>query len=125
MGRRRRIDIRYQPPWRDRRPDGSLSQEYGPTPASYARALRRHQDWAWRTEPQDPRRDAAEVVAFMRGLDGELRADVPPSERDAYLAVYEDGMSIREVARRTGKSRETVRSYLRRLQARVKVKACR
>lgn len=95
------------------------------SPSSYARALRRHQDWAWRAEAPDPRRDAAEVIAFMRGADGELRDDVPPSERAAYLAVYEHGSSIREVAKRTGKSRETVRSYLRRLQARVKAQACR
>ena len=120
MSNCRRTARIYQPPWRDRNPDGTLSQEYGPrTPSAYARALRNHENWAWRWEQADPTSDRREVIEFMRGETGELRDDVPDSEVVVYQALYEQGASIRSAARELRLSRETVRSYLKRLKARV------
>jgi DNA-directed RNA polymerase specialized sigma24 family protein len=118
---RRRADTIYLAPWREQLPDGSLSETYGPTtPSAYAKALRRFENWAWRWAQPDPASDAREVIGYMRdGETGELREDVPDSEREVYLAVYERGQGVRQAARSAGLSRETVRSYLRRLKARV------
>lgn len=119
MGKRKYADRIYTPPWRDLRSDGTLGEQYGPrTPAAYARAVRNHQLWSYRYEHADPAADAAEVMAYMRP-DGQLRNDVPDSEVAVYQAIYEQGMGIRETARVAGLNRSTVRSYHRRLRARV------
>lgn len=112
--------IAYAPPWRERLPDGKLGQEYGPRSlATYARHIARFKDWSWRLPSKEARRDADAMIAFMRLEDGSIRPDVPASEVAVYLAVYEQGHSIRHTARARQLSRETVRAYLRRLKARL------
>lgn len=112
----------FLPPWRDRDPDGALGPEYGPRNVlTYLRQIERWKDWSWRVPSRDARRDADQMIAFMRGEDGELRADVPSSEREVYLLVYEKGHSVRWVARERKVTRDTIRSYMRRLKARLPV----
>jgi DNA-directed RNA polymerase specialized sigma24 family protein len=108
------------PPWRERLPDGRLGQEYGPRSVrTYERQIARWKDWAYRRPSREARLHADDLIAFMRLEDGSLREDVPPSERDVYVLIYEQGHSIRWTARERGLSRETVRSYIRRLKAKV------
>lgn len=120
MSAKRRSARIYLPPWRDRQADGTLSEEYGPrTPSAYAKALRRYENWAFRFENADPASDRREVIRYMRGEEGVIREDVPDSEVAVYQAIYEQGLSIGAAVRMSGLSRSTVKSYLRRLKARV------
>lgn len=111
----------FAPPWRDLNTDGSLGEEYGPSSSIVlARHLREHRDWSFRpVAKQTKSQEAQRLRAFMRLEDGTLRTDVPDSEVRVYLLVVERGHSVRYLARHLGMSRETVRSYLRRLRARA------
>lgn len=118
------MQTNFAPPWREVMPTGKLGPEYGPaSAAAYARQIARFKDWSWRTPSKVARRDADEVIGWMRQVgtpgEGELRAEVPTSEREAYLLIFEQGHSVRYVARLRGITRESVKSYLRRLKARI------
>ena len=110
------------PPWRDRLATGTLGPEYGPkTLRTYERQIARYKDWSYRKPSREARLHADELIAFMRLEDGTLRTEgIPESELLVYLLVYEQGHSIRHAARNRQLSRETVRSYLRRLKARAR-----
>lgn len=101
----------YAPPWRD-----SQGREYGPSMAAYTRQLARHKDWSYRPTPADEFYER--LRAFMRP-GGVLRDDLPESEVRAYLIVVEQRSSTRYAARLLGVSRESVRSYLKRLKRRM------
>lgn len=108
------------PPWRERLPDGSLGEPYGPKSiATFAAHVARWKDWSWRLPSKEARRDADVIIAYVRLEDGSFREGIPPGELKVYVAVMEEGHSVRHTARTLGVSRETVRSYLRRLRARV------
>lgn len=108
------------PPWRERGPDGKLGPEYGPkTAATYAKHVAQHRDWSYRTPSKESRgADLDAIRDWIRLEDGTIRLDVPEGEARVYLAI-EQGDSVRSAARRLGISRESVRSYLRRLKARA------
>lgn len=111
--------IIYVSPWRERMADGTLGEEFGPSPATFARQHAAYRDHFYRriTTPSKVARsaDASELRAFMRLEDGTLRLDVPKAEVDAYLLVIERGHSERWAAARLGVSRRTVRVRLLRL----------
>ncbi len=108
------------PPWRERLPDGTLGQEYGPpSPAALARHIARFKDWSWRLPSKEARRDADRLIAYVRLEDGSFRAGIPSGELRVYEMVMEAGHSTRYTARHLGLSRSTVTSYLRRLRGRV------
>lgn len=115
----------YQPPWRERMPNGELSSEsYGPsTSAVLARQIRRYKDWSFRpvcTKSEESKQpDADEMRQFMRGGYGHLRTDIPEGELKTYVAVYEQGHAVRWCARQWGVRRETIKSWLKRLRARL------
>lgn len=92
--------------------------EYGPQPSTYHRQLQRYRLWSWRPEPQSATTDAADVVAYMREAGGLQKA--PRREREVYMLVYERGRSVRWSAKALGITRESARSYLRRLRGRVR-----
>ena len=105
----------YAPPWRAFGPDGKLGAPYGPgTAATFSRHLAAHRDWSYR-RPSKVARGLEGLVAWMEAKE----RDVPAGELRVYLELRA-GHSLRFVARNLGVSRETVRSYLRRLKARVK-----
>lgn len=109
----------YAPPWRDVMPDGTLGPEYGPkSAAGYARLL---VDFKLGIAPPQrspaQARDLDRLRAWIRLEDGTLRLDVPRAEAQVFLGL-EQGLGLRAIARQLGLSRETVRSYLRRLRAR-------
>jgi len=107
------------PPWRERLPDGTW-HEYGPrTLSTYQRHVERFKNWAYRKPSKEALRDADQMIAFVRLEDGSFRDGIPDGELKVYVHVYEKGHAIRHAARELGLSRETVRSYLRRLRARV------
>lgn len=104
------------PPWRERNPDGTLGPEYGPgTPATYARHLAQHRDWSFRMKSKESRKNL-DLIEWMESGD---RADVPVSERRVYEQICA-GHSVRYAARTLGLTRDSVRSYLDRLRARIK-----
>jgi DNA-directed RNA polymerase specialized sigma24 family protein len=112
----------FLPPWRDRGPDGKLGEPYGPSTAlTFARQVARFGDWSYRKPPAKASRgaDADALRAWMRLEDGTLRLGIPESEVRVYLLVYEGGKSVRWVARHLKLSRESCRSYIRRLRARM------
>ncbi len=108
----------YLPPWRERQPDGSLGSVYGPNSTrAYAVAVQRHRDWAWKRPSKEAQREDADALrAFMRNGGAEL---VPDGELRVYRMIYEDGMAVRTCARKLGIRRETVKSYIKRLKARI------
>lgn len=120
MAERERIPARqYASPWRERMPDGTLGPEYGPrSAATFAKLHAMHRDWTYKP-PKRAAKQAIELQMWMRLEDGTLRMGVPESEVRVYRLVVEQGHSIRWVARRLEISRESVRSYLRRLRARM------
>ncbi len=110
----------YLPPFHERNPDGSLGVAYGPSLGSFAAAVARAKDWAWRRQAsREARRDGALMRAFMRRPDGSLRPDVPAREQQVYVDVFEQGHNTRWVARHRGISRDTVKTYLKRLRGRL------
>ena len=108
----------YAPPWLERRPDGTVV-EYGPSPQTFAQHVERFKNWAWRMPSKEARQDADLLIAYVRLEDGSFREGIPKGELRAYVAVFEEGHSVRHAARTLGLSRETVRSYMRRLRGRV------
>lgn len=107
----------YAAPWRERMPDGSLTDPYGPSASTYARRLADFKNWAWRApEKKRAARERAErLVAWVE----ENRKQVPTRELEVYGWVYLRGMPVRWTARRLGVSRESVRTYLKRLRSRA------
>lgn len=110
----------YSAPWHERLPNGELNPEpYGPpSPSALARQVAKAKDWSWRVskpskEAQKP--DAEALAMFMA-----VNADkVPEGERRVYKAIYLEGHAIRWCARQWGVRRETVKSWLKRLRARL------
>lgn len=109
----------FAPPWRERLPDGSLGEPYGPTPQTFAQHVAKFRNWAFRMPSKEARQDADILIAYVRMEDGTFRPGIPQGELRAYVAIFEEGHSVRHAARTLGLSRETIRSYLRRLRARV------
>ncbi len=107
------------PPWREMLPSGEVGEPYGPSPSAYAEHVRRFKNWAFRLPSKEARLDADQLIAFVRREDGNFREGIPSGELKVYAAIFEQGHSVRHAARELGVSRETVRSYLRRLRARV------
>lgn len=108
----------FSAPWRERLPNGQLSDEYGPaSPVAHARALAKFKLWSYQ-----PTRFGAKPI-----FDGDVafvittylaENEVPKREREVFEYLAE-GHSIRWCARKLGVRRETVRSYLKRLRVRV------
>ena len=110
----------FAPPWVDVLPSGERV-EYGPrTPETYAKHVAAWKNWAFRLPGKDARRDADVMIAFVILEDGSYRAGIPSGELKVFEHVYRDGYSVRHAARTLGLSRETVRSYMRILKARVR-----
>jgi DNA-binding NarL/FixJ family response regulator len=109
----------FAPPWRELTESGW--REYGPPSVeAYARHLAAYRNWAWRPVSRDARSDdAIALCVFMRPSAGELRDDIPEREVAVYVQVYEQGHSVRHVARSLQLHRSTVRTYLNRLRARL------
>lgn len=101
----------YMAPWRERRPDGELGKQYGPSPSTYARQLNNHRNWAWApTKQRDDLADCASVIESGRASS---------RERDCY-ELLKAGHSEREAASHLGVTRDSVRTYIRRLKAKAK-----
>ena len=106
----------YLPPWRDVTSTG-LSEPYGPSPATYARHVARHRQWAY--QRQIPGQQALDVDASdVRALLLDASAQIPAGERAAGDLVYRDGWSVRSAARSLQLSRRSVRVQLDRLRRR-------
>lgn len=56
--------------------------------------------------------------AFLHEYEADLSA-LTPAERDVYESVEQDGMGVREVARKTGRSPGTVGNLLARARRRL------
>jgi len=109
----------FAPPWVDVLPNGERV-EYGPRSlATYAAHVAKYKLWSWRMPSKESRQDADTLIAYVRLEDGSFREGIPQGELKVYVQVFEHGHSVRHAARDLGLSRETVRSYLRRLRARV------
>ena len=104
----------FLPPWRAKGPRGKLSQEYGPpSPAAYARQLARYRNWAF--QPSKEARKHSELLWHFMATE----TVVSDREQQCYHLVYEDGHSVRWVARHLNLKRETVKKYLKRLVAKA------
>lgn len=103
---------KFLPPWRELQSDGTLGPEYGPKTASaYARQTALHNDWAHRKSTAPNYRDNAPIIhAFMAS-----EPDLADCYRDTYEEIYSKRRSIKRMARDTGLSRSTIKSYVRRL----------
>jgi hypothetical protein len=109
----------FAPPWVEVMPNGERV-EYGPkSMATFAAHVAKYKLWSWRMPSREARQDADVMIAFVRLEDGTFRAGIPAGELKVYVAIFEQGHSVRHAAREMKVSRETVRSYLRRLRARV------
>ena len=109
----------FSAPWRERNPDGTLGDEYGPkSPTAHARALAEFRLWAYRKElatraaPPLPEDAMATIHAWL------LENDAPARERQVFEMLAK-GHSRRWVARELRIKRESVRVFLRRLKERV------
>lgn len=102
------------PPWRDRNPDGTLSDEYGPSPGTFAKRMADHKNWAFRPRSKTSRLDAEKVHVFMAHS-----KDVPAREVDAYRLVYQQGHSVRWAASKLGIRRDSVKRLLQQLRWRA------
>ncbi len=104
----------FLPPWRDRKPDGSLGETYGPSSSNaYARAVAEHEDWSWR--PGNTSRKDADALRALLATE-----HVPPREREVYDLVFEQGLNVSAAALRLGISAETAKTYVKRLRARLR-----
>lgn len=107
----------YAAPWRDRLPDGSLSEPFGPaSAAAQAAQTARIRDWSWRAPPRADNRRSKLCVEFEA-----LPVDVANlSERERQVhALALQGHAVRWIARHLGMRRETVKSYCRRIRAKA------
>lgn len=109
----------YQPPWREKLADGSLSDSYGPSSSrALARRVARHRDWSFRPPPSVKAAelgDAALLAAFVR----ERAHELPEGELKVYRAVYLEGHALRWCARKWSVRRQTVQKWLARLRAKA------
>lgn len=108
----------YTAPWHEKRPDGSLSEPYGPrSPTALARRVARHKDWSFRPQPKEARRheDADLLAAFV----AERERELPEGELRAYRAVYLANHTVRWCARTWGVRKQTVQKWLVRLRAKA------
>lgn len=117
----------YAAPWRERDKNGALGEEYGPaSPTAHARQVARFNNWAYQPLPTLGKpvlaAEAAERVhTFMRPDGVAIREDVPRRERDVYELVICQGHSVRWCARHMKQSRQSVKSYIKRLVGRALV----
>jgi hypothetical protein len=116
----------YSPPWRELEPDGTLGEQYGPTPSTHARHVADHKNWAYRPPRHAIEREDAEAMrAYMRPNPREpIRTDVPMGERAVYEGAYEMGKSLREIGFLLGVEKSTICSYLKRLRGRLARVGC-
>ena len=112
----------YLAPWAERLPQGG-KVEYGPSPATHQRLDGEHKMWSWKPAKIASRlsrgHGSDELRAYMRPDGEHLRGDVPPMELRVYVMVFEDGRSVRWVARKLERSRRSVRTWVARLRERV------
>lgn len=108
----------FQPPWRERNPDGSLGEEYGPSPSTLARRIKAHRMWTWRPASHEERRQQ-EGKKLDAWLSLETTTTPPKRELDVYVALYLDNLSTRAAAKVLNISRDSVREYKRRLLSRM------
>jgi DNA-directed RNA polymerase specialized sigma24 family protein len=108
----------YAPPWRELEADGRLGEPYGPqTVTAYARQVARFRDWAFKKPVAKVSRQAdAEAI---RELLGREDVAIPVSERTVGTLVFVQGHSVRWAARTMRVTRDSARSYIERLRARV------
>lgn len=115
----------FSPPWRERLPSGELGGEYGPrSPTALARRLSKHRNWAYKPIPRRSKMadeaTARRLFMYMHHPEtGEIRGDVPEKQQEVYRHVFLNGHSIRFTARKMRIRRETVKSYIKRLRARL------
>lgn len=110
------------PPWRDLQPDGTLGAEYGPRSlSSYQRHIARHKDWSYKPPKKGQRkRDWSLVVEWMTLPDGSIREEgVTERELFVYLECLVKGYSMNGLATRCQVNRNTIKGYLRRLEAKA------
>jgi DNA-directed RNA polymerase specialized sigma24 family protein len=105
----------FQPPWRDVKPNGDLSEPYGPSPSTFTRHLHRFRLWSWRPTNDNRPSDHEAVCAFVEANQETL----PSGELAAFQLVYEQLLSARKAAKAMGVSRGALRSYIRRLREKV------
>lgn len=108
----------YQPPWRTRLPDGSLGEDYGPSPQTYQRHKKAQSDWAWKPVSRaEKHRRLGEVIADW--LDDGGWQVASERELDVFNGVWIMGMTNEETAKWIGISSSTVRVLKSRLVKRV------
>lgn len=108
----------FQPPWRERNPDGSLGREYGPSPSTLARRIKAYRDWSWRPSGHEERK-RKEGKLLLDWLEAGGTEQATERELDVFCALYVGGMSTRGAAKHLGISRDSVRAYRKRLFARM------
>jgi DNA-directed RNA polymerase specialized sigma24 family protein len=111
----------FSAPWRERMPDGTLGEQYGPSsPVAHARKLAVFKQWAFRpgekprAKPVIPEETATALVALVAS-----GRDIPKRERDVFELVVVKGHAVRFVARQLGMRRQSVKSFLARLIGRL------
>ncbi len=112
----------YTSPWVERLPDGT-KVPYGPTAGTHARHTADFELWSWRPPRLPSRRsmgpEADRIRAYVRPGGLHLRVDVPRRELEVYLLVFEQGRTVRWVARHMQVTRSSVRTWVLRLRGRA------
>lgn len=112
----------YLSPFRDIRPDGSLTDFYGPTAETFVQHHKRFRDWTYQPPRRERTKNATDhntLKQYCRLPNGKLRPELPQSEIQAYRLIVEDKLSERAAAERLGCSRRTVRVAMQRLMAKA------
>jgi DNA-binding CsgD family transcriptional regulator len=106
----------YAAPFRERLPSGELGPEYGPrSAAAQAAQTARIRDWSYRAPPRDLRRSKLSALLSAQ-LSGATLDGLSAREAQVYELVVTQGHSVRFVAKKLGMRRESVKSYLVRVQ---------
>ena len=127
-----------RPPWRDVLADNSLSPEYGPrTESEFLRLQKEHKNsvmggglWDFTREPRRARartrlaKKREEAVLIMAWVQVH-HAEIPDRELEAAYAVWRDGCSPNQAAKRMSTERQpverrTVRTWNKRTQERMR-----
>ena len=103
----------YMAPWRELQASGALGPEYGPSPSTFARRLAAYKTWSWRPE-YAARADLPRLAAVIE------RGGASKREQEAFELVYLQRLPERKAADMMGCTRDTVRTYLKRLRAKAR-----
>lgn len=118
-------------PWRDRLASGELSPWYGPDDAAFCRQIKEYRDsptggglWDFSQEPkrarqrkklESARREANIIMAWVQIH----AAEIPARELECAYHVFRDRRKPKTTARLMCVAEETVRTWMKRLRARV------